>query len=847
MAKRTIELPAHEPQQGTLPNGLQYLIKEDARAPIVSLQVWVRVGSIHEEIWLGAGMSHLLEHMLFNGTAKRGSRQVSEDVQAAGAYINAYTSFDRTVYWIETPPEETNNCLEILGDMTLHSTLPEEEFVKELDVIRREMAMGDDSPGSVVSKLMFSTAYQAHPVKFPVIGHREVFDQITHDDLVSFYRRHYVPNNMFLVVSGPVDSKKLLKQIETVFGKIPRAPLPPVILPPEPRQQGRRINHIEGSTQHTQLRLLWHGPEVTDPDTGALDLFSSILGNGRSSRLYRKLRDEKALVHSISSFVYSMPDTGLFVISAEVDADKREEAEAEILKLVNETVQNGITEPELAKALNMALSESLDSLTTTRGVASDIGSSWMLTGNPEFTQDYLRDLQSVTTKRVAETAQRWVHPHNFTTVSLNPEGSLAKTKKRRSKKADGKTERVMLDNGLTLLVCPDRRLPLVTVHTALRGGLLAEQHAPAGLTRVFSKLLTRDTQSRSAEDVANLIENVGGDFNSFSGFNSFGLSSELMAPDWKIGLEAIANGLNEPKFVQETLDREREFQIASIRSELDRPMSQAAKRMRETLFAGHIYENPLSGTEESMLQISQDSLVQYQSENVLAKNAVLAVYGDIDANEVKDAVAEAFGSLPSGERRFSKVEALPAFKETKRIVETESQKQQTIVLVAFPTDGVFGEDLLTLELIDDACSDMSSRLYVKIREELGAAYMVGTSRILGFAGGCFYFYTATSPEQADEVEEGLLAEIEHLGKNGIAPDELTRAKRSWQGSHKNRLQSLASCARTHAMDELYDFGWDHSHKTPAMMDAIDGERVRETAERHFLNKPHVIVRFGPEN
>ncbi|MEM1296048.1 MAG: pitrilysin family protein [Verrucomicrobiota bacterium] len=846
MAKRTIELPAHNPQKGTLSNGLQYLIKEDQRAPIVSLQVWVRVGSIHEETWLGAGMSHLLEHMLFNGTEKRGSREVSEDVQAAGAYINAYTSFDRTVYWIETPPEECNNCLEILGDMTLHSTLPEEEFVKELDVIRREMAMGDDSPGSVVSKLMFATAYLAHPVQFPVIGHREVFDQITYDDLVTFYRRHYVPNNMFMVVSGPVDAKKLSKEIDKVFGGVKRAPLPPVILPPEPRQRGRRINHVEGSTQHTQLRLLWHGPNVTDSETGALDLFSSILGSGRSSLLYRKLRDELGLVHSVTSFVYSMPDTGLFVIAAEVDADKREEAEAEILKLLNESVQTGITKDELTKALNMALSESLDSLTTTRGVASDIGSSWMLTGNPEFTQDYIRDLQAISPEEVSDTARRWIHPLNFTTVSLNPEGSLTKAKKRRTKKSEGQTERFELNNGLTLLVCSDRRLPLATVHTAMRGGLLAEHQAPAGLTRVFSKLLTRDTKSRSAEEVANLIENVGGDFNSFSGFNSLGLSSELMAPDWRIGLEAIATALKEPAFIPDTLQREREFQIASIRSELDRPMTQAAKLMRETLFANHAYRNPLSGTEESMHLISQDDLIRYQGENVLAKNTVMAVYGDVDGDEVKDAVEEALGSLPSGDRRFSGVEAVPTFAETKRLVETESDKQQTIVLVAFPAGGVFSEDLLTLELIDDACSDMSSRLYVKIREELGAAYMVGTSRILGFAGGCFYFYTATSPEQADEVEAGLLSEIEHLGKNGIAPDELARAKRSWQGSHKNRLQSLASCARTHAMDELYDFGWDHSFNTPKLMDAIDGDRVRETAERYFLDKPHVIVRFGPE-
>ncbi len=847
MAKRTLELPAHDPHQGELPNGLQYLIKEDSRAPIVSLQVWVRVGSIHENEWLGAGLSHLLEHMLFNGTEKRGPRQISEDVQSAGAYINAYTSFERTVYWIETPPEETQTCLEILGDMVLSSTLPEEEFIKELDVIRREMAMGDDNPGSVVSKLMFSTAFQSHPVRHPVIGHREVFDQVTHEDLVKFYKHHYVPNNLFLVISGPVEVKAMTKEITKVFGSTPRAPLAPVILPPEPRQQGRRVRHAEGSTQHTQLRLIWQGPRVTDPDTGPLDLFSSILGSGRSSRLYRKLREEMGLVYTVASFVYSMNDTGLFVIGAEVDVDKRDDAEAAILETLTEILEEGITEAELSKALKMALGEALDALTTTRGIASDIGSSWILTGNAEFTQDYIRNLQRTTVETINQVARKWVQPDHLTVVSLNPEGSLAKRKKRRVRKSDGETERIVLENGLTLLVCPDRRLPLVTSHIALRGGLLAEPRDRPGMTRLFAKLLTRDTESRPAAVVAETIESAGGEFTGFSGFNSFGLSAELMAPDWKLGLDVLGKALTEPTFLSETVNREREVQIAGIKSELDRPMTIAAKRMREALFAGHAYETPLSGTEESVQAITLEELTRFHAENVLAKNGVLAVYGDIETNQVRDSVEDLLSQLPSGERRFTEVEPVPTFAKTERIDDTAQEKQQTIVIIAYPTAGIFSDDLLTLELIDDACSDMSSRLYRKIREELGAAYMVGTSRVLGFAGGCFYFYTATSPEQADAVEAGLYHEITHLAKHGIDPEELARAKRSWQGSHKNRLQSLASCARTHAMDELYNFGWDQSSKTPKMMDQINDAQVKDVAERHFLDQPHVIVRLGPED
>jgi len=286
----SIQLPAHQPRVHTFENGFQALLKPDPAAPIVSLQVWVRTGSIHEENWLGAGLSHLLEHMLFNGTSRRGPRQISEDVQAAGAYINAYTSFDRTVYWIETPPESTVECLDILADMTLHSTLPEDEFRKELDVIRREMAMGEDSPGSVVSKLLFATAFQKHPCRYPVIGHRQVFDQLAHGDLVAFYRRHYVPNNMFLVANGPFDEADLIERMEASFGGIARAPRAPMTLPVEPRQQGQRVVSQQGSTQQTQLRLAWHAPNVTDPSAAALDLIASILGSGHSSRLFQKLR-----------------------------------------------------------------------------------------------------------------------------------------------------------------------------------------------------------------------------------------------------------------------------------------------------------------------------------------------------------------------------------------------------------------------------------------------------------------------------------------------------------------------------------------------------------------------------
>jgi zinc protease len=841
----SINLPAQQPRILSLENGFQALLKPDPAAPVVSLQVWVRTGSIHEEQWLGAGLSHLLEHMLFNGTERRGPRQISEDVQAAGAYINAYTSFDRTVYWIDTPPESTADCLDILADMTLHSTLPEDEFHKELEVIRKEMAMGDDSPGRVVSKLLFATAFQKHPCRQPVIGHRQVFDQLSHADLKAFYRRHYVPNNMFLVAVGAFEEQDLALRIESLFGSVPRAPRSPLILPIEPRQQGQRKVFQEGSTQQTQLQLAWHAPHVTDPNAGALQLVASILGSGASSRLYQKLREERHLVQAISAYYYAMGDLGLFIVGAEVDPDKTEAAQEAILEEIERLRENGVTEEERCKALNSELSEALNSLTTTSGVASNIGSSWMLTGSPEFARVFIRGIQDTTLEQLHHVARTFLDPAHGTIVALTPKAAEGGPSIYVPSASARETEKRTLSNGLTLLLKQDDRLPLVSVRTALCGGSLVEPSGAAGVTRLFSEILTKDTTEMSAAEINERIESAGGSFESYSGGNSFGLLADIMAPEWELALQTVASGLTIPAFLPQVLEKEKQAQLASIRSSRDRPLMLAINLLRKALFANHPYQFPTVGTEESVTTLAREHLLSLHQTCVTAANTVLAVYGDILPEAVVEQAERLFAPLPHGERLLTNPERVQALRDPIR-VERTYPKEQALVLFGFPIQGLRDPHSLELELLSDACSDMSSRFFNRIREDLGAAYSVGASRILGTAGGCFYFYAATSAEKANEVEEALASEIDFLARNGLEEAEFIRAKRSWHGSHKKNLQSTSAQADTHCLDELLGFGWDHSKQKPARMDALQIDQLRETARLHFLDRPHVVVRLLPE-
>ncbi|MBA2431375.1 MAG: insulinase family protein, partial [Chthoniobacterales bacterium] len=199
-----IVFPPNTARKWVLPDGLTVIVQEDHSAPVASVQAWVGTGSIDEEEHLGAGLSHILEHMLFKGTKTRPANAIAQAVQDVGGYINAYTSFDRTVYWIDVPRAGAATAIDVLSDAVMNSTLPAEEYAKEQEVIRREFAMAFDDPDRMAGQLLFATAYQRHPYRLPVIGLLDIFDQLTRDDVMRYYKARYVPNNLTFVIAGDV-------------------------------------------------------------------------------------------------------------------------------------------------------------------------------------------------------------------------------------------------------------------------------------------------------------------------------------------------------------------------------------------------------------------------------------------------------------------------------------------------------------------------------------------------------------------------------------------------------------------------------------------------------------------
>src|SRR5467141_2641711 len=526
-----ITLPPSTAQKWVLPDGLMLVVQEDRSAPVASVQAWCGTGSIYEDEKLGAGLSHILEHMLFKGTKTNPANAIAQKIQDVGGYINAYTSFDRTVFWIDVPKDGVSTALDTLADAMMNSTLPPEEYQKEQEVIRREFAMGMDDPDRVAGLLLFATAYQRHPYRFPVIGELEIYNQLTQEQVMQYYKTRYVPNDLTFVVVGDVDAEKIRQQLTELFKPYPEKSLKPVFIPSEPPQLGRREVHREFSTELTHLAMAWHIPEVTSPDVPALDLLSTILGDGRSSRLYRRVREEAGLAFGISAFSYTPGDSGLFGIDATLDPKKREAAEQLALQIVDEVKQTGVTADELDKAKKITLSQHLGALTTMRGQASDIGSNWLLTRDLNFSRHYLDAVQRVTLDDIKRVAATYLAENNLTVISLNPKGSLAGKAETAKPTAAGDIQKFELSNGLRLLVREDPRLPIVAVGAVFRSGLLAETPQTNGITRLMAKALLKGTTTRTAEQIANEIEAVGGSMSSEASNNTFNVSLEVTKPD----------------------------------------------------------------------------------------------------------------------------------------------------------------------------------------------------------------------------------------------------------------------------------------------------------------------------
>ncbi len=845
--------------QFQLDNGLTVLLHQNRGAPVVAFQAWVAAGSA-DETDAEAGLAHVHEHMLFKGTARRGVGEIAQAVEAAGGDINAWTSFDETVYHLVMASRHFEVGLDILSDALRYSAFDPDELSREREVILEEMRRAYDMPSRRASRETFGLSYSKHPYRRPVIGFEETVTNFSRDDILAFYRKHYRPERVALLLVGDVEPDQARAAVERYFGDWAGEGIRNV--PPrsvEPVQEGLRVSRIEDGIQEAYLDLAWHIPAAVEADVAPLDLLSVILGQGESSRMVRRLVRDTQVANDAGAYAYTPRDPGLLFARAQAPVEKSRAALGEMLACCYDLHDSRPEDTELAKAKRIILAESVYQQETVQGQARRLGFFHTVCGSTEFEARYHQRVADVSPSEIQRVARTYLRPEGLTAVALVPEGdafdevALRETCESAAKKArpapprrkrTGEMERIELESGVTLLLQEDSAVPLAAMRGVFVGGLRFETPELNGIETIMARTLTSGTRDMDAEAIAEQVDGWAANLTGVSGRNSFGLVGEFLRPDLEAGFTLFAECLQAATFPPEEVEKERALQIEEIKAREDNPAGVAFDLFSETLYLKHPYRMDVRGTPESLARLDSAMLRDRLRDLYPTSRLTLAVVGDVR----RDEIIERCESLLVGGR-----EPVPA---PEVVVEPEGDgarsaskvldKAQAHILLGYPGLTLEDDDRFALEVLSSVLSGQGGRLFMELRDRRSLAYSVTSMGVEGIDPGFFAVYIGCSPDKVDEAVESIRIELKKVCDAAPEADELERSRRYLMGSHDIGLQRASARAALAAFDEAYGLGFDAQSRYAAGIEAVDADRVLAVARRIIRPDREALSIVGPE-
>ena len=840
----TMSLAQSEVFHTTLDNGLTVLIEENHVNPVVSVYVFVRTGSIYEQEYLGSGISHFFEHIISGGTTSNRSEAENRALlETIGNNTNAYTTTDHTAYYINTTSEHWSTALELLADWMLHSVISEEEFVREKGVVQRELEQGLDSPQRQLFQLANETSYQVHPVRYPVIGYKELVQKVSRDDLVSYYQRMYAPNNMILVVVGDVNTDEALERIRQAFASGARRLLPAISLPEEPPQLGKRTAEKEMDIAQAHLDLSFRTVPLTHPDLYPLDVLSDILSSGESSRLVKRIKDEQQLVYSIDSASFTPAYApGSLTVWATLDAEQLPAAEAAVLQELYRLQDELVSPEELAKAKKQKIADHVFDRQTVEQRARALGVDMLSTYDPNFGDPYVANIQKVTAESIREAARRYFREETLVVAVVRPKRSAEAVTTTRATAQTTPMVKKVLANGMTLLLKRNAALPLVSMQTYFKAGVRVEIPETNGLSQLMAHLLLKGTTYRSADDIATTFDAMGGEISAKSGNNSFFVTASCLTEDFPNALDVFADVILHPTFPEDELEKMRRLMLAALARQDDNWQAEVTRLFHTTYFTTSPYRMQPAGNEEALQRLQRQDVVAFHQRYAVPNNMVLAIVGDIDIERTTALVERAFMGFQSRPLTLPPIPAEPVHNQTRQEVK-QTQKQVAAIYVGFPGTTVTNvQDRYPLHLLDAVMSGIGfpgGWLHTELRGKQ-LVYMVHAFNWLGLDPGYFGIIAATQPAEAKEVVEIILQNVDKAKAGEISDEEFARAKQLAVIADRLERQSNSEIGADAAINELYGLGYDFSTQEAKRIEAVTKADVQRVAQT-YLQHPTIVI------
>ena len=877
-------------QTETLSNGLRVYLLPVKSSPIVTTMVAYKVGSADEEKDQ-TGLSHYLEHLMFKGTEKLLPGDIDRGTQRNGGHNNAYTSEDMTAYHFDFAADRWDIALRIEADRMRNIRIDtKHEFEKEKGAVISELATGDDQPWGLEYKRILPLLFpKDSPYSHPVIGEEIHVKAATAEIIKRHYDKWYHPNNAALVVVGGFDPDKAKARIKELFAAIPAGELPPR-KPPTFYKDRAEPSRQEFVSKFEVPRVLigFNTVPVGNPDDPVLDVIQTVLSEGRTSRLYRKLVEGEQLASEVSAGNNSGRYPGWFSVSAEVLPGKdRKKVEALLFAELKRLVDEPIEDAELERARRKILASFVFSRESVHSLADSIARVSTYPSGDDvaaFYRDYLTRLTTVSKADIQRVAKSYFDPKHASVVwsvpkdaekrgggqpqsgpskSVTDSGEAvrvprstlpARSAQRKALEGAGASEfplagakRVVLSNGITLILLEDHRLPIVVASVAIRDVSLQEPADKSGIAYLVGNLLEEGSDRHSGQEIATLIENTGGSMN----LSAAGGGLKVLTPDTGLGLGLLFECLTRPAFAADALERQRDQQLSAIAEAETQPNTRAKRLFQSLVYGSHPFGRPSLGKKEVVEKLTAADCTAFHTEIFVPNRAIVVVAGDFQSDEMVKTVE----GLTKDWKKKDVVKPQPAAppKPTGVTEKIISDPTAQMVYVYIGHQGITRQNpdyhkLLVMDNVLGTGPGFTDRLSASLRDRQGLAYTVNAtiSTTAGNEPGTFTAFIAIRrPDKFIWVRDSIIKEIHTIRDEPPTEQEVEDAKRYLMGSLPFRFTSLSAIATELSAAERFGLGFDYLDRFQKEVAAVTPKDVQAVARKYLDPKTLTIVAVGP--
>ena len=823
-----------------LDNGQTVVIQEVKSNPIVTIDTWIKTGSINENDE-NNGVSHFLEHLFFKGSTNHAPGEFDKILETKGAITNAATSKDFTHYYVTIPSKDFDLALEMHSDMLLHPLVPRKELEKERKVVIEEIMKDANSPNTLVYDNLVNMLYSDHPYKRKVIGKADIISSIHRDEIMGYYNKYYNPSNMVTVIVGDVDANSAIEKVKSDFNSEYKKPIKNVY-PKEKilTAQQKKVAYFD--TQSGYMLIGFRGTKIDDKDSYALDVLSTILGDGRSSVFYRNIKENKQLANTIGAANTGFKDDGIFYISTTFDPEKCGKLQDSIFEEIKNVQKNGVTQSQLQLAKNVIERDTYYERESISNIASEIGYTFVTTDDTKYYETYLDNVKKVTVQDVKDVANKYLGREKSAVSIVLPENCkevkvsniTQKTEPAKLVSENSNTQKYQLSNGATLLLTPNRVNDIIAISIFAKGGEFIE-HIP-GTADLTAAVLTKGSKKYSSVEFAQTMEDNGIKIVPSAKADSFNMTVLTTKNDYEKTLELLNEIINNATLDEFEIEKAKNDELNSIKKSKDVPLNLAVDNYKALIFEGSPYSYSNNILEKSLPRVTKNDVKNYYDKVFYPQNVVISINGNVDKETTIAELTNIFNNKKGEKFDYNKHLVQSLTTEKQACSKVKDLKTDWIIM-GWQTSGVLNrKDYATLQVIDSLLgSGMSSRLFKNLRDRDGLAYQLGSQFSPHILKGSFITYIGTNPENLDYAQKRMKEEVFRLKTEFVGSKELQEAKDKLLGHYIIGQETNLDKATTIGWFEVSGRGYEFDEQYSQLINSVTESDIIEVANKVFTN------------